>query len=124
MSGHGEKLSRAKQTAIAALLTNPSIAAAASAAGIAERTIYRWLKIHGFQQAYAAARQECVKQALATIQQAMSTAVDVLSEVMSDPKAPASARISAARTVIDNGIKVSEIEKIEQRLSALERRLK
>ena len=124
MSGHGEKLSRAKQTAIAALLTNPSIAAAASAAGIAERTIYRWLKISSFQQAFAAARQECVKQALTTIQQTMTAAVEVLCEVMNDPKAPASSRISAARIVIDNGIRVSEIENIEERLSALEKRLK
>jgi hypothetical protein len=60
MTGHGEKLSRKREQAIAALLTQPTIAAAAKMAGIGERTLRRWLKLPEFASAYDAARREVV----------------------------------------------------------------
>jgi len=44
LKGHGEKLSRKQEQAIAALLTCPTIEQAAKAAGVGETTLWRWLQ--------------------------------------------------------------------------------
>ena len=40
--------------------------------------------------------------------------------VMHDSESPASARVSAAKTILDTAIKAVELEDLEQRLTALE----
>ena len=50
--GHGEKLSRKQEQAIAALLEQPTIDAAAQVVGVSERTIRNWLKVCKFQVAH------------------------------------------------------------------------
>ena len=50
--GHGEKYSRKSQEAIAALLSEPSIEAAARKVGISASTLRRWMKEPDFQQRY------------------------------------------------------------------------
>ena len=47
-SGHGEKLTRKKEQAIVALLTEPTITRAADSAGIAEATLRRWMRLDEF----------------------------------------------------------------------------
>ena len=47
-SGHGEKLTRKKELAIVALLTEPTITKAASSAGISEATLRRWMRLDEF----------------------------------------------------------------------------
>ena len=42
--GHGAKIARKREDAIAALLTQPTVAAAAGVAGIGEKTLRRWLQ--------------------------------------------------------------------------------
>jgi hypothetical protein len=64
VAGHGEKLSRKREKAIAALLTEPTIAQAAKAAGIGEKTLRRWLKSPEFSLAYDAARRELIDVAM------------------------------------------------------------
>ena len=49
MVGHGQKLGRKKEAAIAALLTNRSVDEAARAAGVGATTLWRWLKLPEFQ---------------------------------------------------------------------------
>lgn len=106
--------------AIAALLTEPTIGAAATAAGVGERTLYTWLGDAGFRVVYLAARREAVGQAVAQLQRISSEAVLVLQSVMNDATKPASARIAAARSVLEFSIKAVEMEELEQRLVALE----
>jgi len=50
VSGHGEKFSRKKESAIAALLACPTLTEAASSCEIAESTIRRWLKDETFSR--------------------------------------------------------------------------
>jgi hypothetical protein len=52
MKGHGEKLSRKQDLAIAGLLTEPTIGEAAQKAGVSEVTLWRWLKQADFTSAY------------------------------------------------------------------------
>ena len=61
MIGHGEKLTRKQEAAIAALLAESSIGAAARKARIGEATLQRWLRLPAFAQAYRDARQQLVR---------------------------------------------------------------
>jgi hypothetical protein len=120
MKGHGEKVTRKQELTIAALLTAQSVGAAAQQAGIAEPTLYRWLKDDAFQTAYRDARRAIVQQAIVQVQQATGEAVETLRAVMQDHEAPASAKVSAAKAILETAIKAVELEDLEARLAALE----
>ena len=123
VGGHGEKLSRTQELAIAALLGTSTVAAAAQRAGLAEHTLRNWLKRPGFAAAYRQARARVLDEAIAQIQQATTAAVQTLAAVMADPEAPASARVTAAKEVLATALKVRELDELEARLAALEARL-
>jgi hypothetical protein len=78
MTGHGQKRSRKQEVLIAALLTEPTHAAAAARAGVSEATLGRWLRMPAFQAAYRQARRELVEAAVGRIQAATGQAVDTL----------------------------------------------
>jgi hypothetical protein len=58
MAGHGTKLARKQEEAIAALLTQRNIDDAARVAGIGPRTLLRWMKLSEFDCAYRKARRD------------------------------------------------------------------
>ena len=121
MSGHGDKLSRKQEQGISALLLQPTLIDAATAIGVDERTLRRWLREHGpFQSAYREARRQIVQQAVVQVQHATGTAVHTLLAVMQDANAPASAKVSAAKTIIETAIKAVELEDLEARIATLE----
>ena len=118
--GHGAKLPRRQEQAIAALMSCPTVGAAAASVGVAERTLRSWLKLPGFQKAYIDARQAALQQAMASIHRASSSAVGTLEAVMEDANAPASARVSAAKTVLEMGLRSLDYESLEARIRTLE----
>jgi hypothetical protein len=113
-------LTRKQETAIAALLSEPTMKEAATAAKVGETTLWRWLQEDDFHTAYMTARRETVKQAIAQLQNTTSEAVAVLKEVMSNKSANDFARISAAKAIIEYSIKAVEIEDLAQRVEELE----
>jgi len=119
-SGHGERLTRKQEQAIAALLAHPTLEAAASVVGVNAVTLTRWMRVDTFREAYMQTRREAVSQAVATVQAATGEAVDTLRAVMRDTEAPAGSRVSAAKAVLDTAIRGIELEDFERRLTALE----
>ena len=115
---HG--ISRKQGTAIGALLSRPTISAAAESVGIGESTLRRWLKDGDFLTAYRAARREAVSQAVGHLQGACSVAVVALTDISQDVNCPASARVSAARTVLELALKGVELEDLAVRVEQLE----
>jgi hypothetical protein len=77
MSGR-TKLNRKQETLIAAMLTEPTLAAAAAKAGISPATLYRWQKSPRFAAAYEAARHQIVDNSIARLQRSADAAVDAL----------------------------------------------
>ena len=63
------------------------------------------------------------EQAIAQIQWVLPEAVQPLLNVMSDGAAPASAKVFAARALLDSGFKVVEIEDLERRIGKIEKNL-
>jgi hypothetical protein len=76
--GHGDRLPRRYELAIASLLSESTIAAAAARTGVAEATLARWLRRPDLQTAFRAARRQVVEVAVAQLQAATSEAVQTL----------------------------------------------
>lgn len=85
MKGHGSRLGRKKEAAMAALMTHRNTEEAARAAGIGRRTLIRWLQLPEFQAAYREARRAAVSQSDARLRQASGAAVSTLWKIMLDP---------------------------------------
>jgi hypothetical protein len=120
MAGHGAKLGRKMEDAIAALLSQRSIDDAARVAGIGARTLLRWLKLPEFDAAYREARRKAFSQSIARLQQGSAAAATTLLKVMLDASTPQSTRVRAAESVLNHAAKAIEIEDIEARVAALE----
>jgi hypothetical protein len=117
-----EKLTSRQEKAIIALLNEPGVRKAAIAADVPERTLYSWLKLSSFQEAYAEARREAMRQATARLQQGSVAAVNVLLMMMARDATPAALRLSAAKTILELSYRASELDDLDQRLRALEER--
>jgi hypothetical protein len=121
MAGHGAKMGRKREAAIAALLSQPNVDQAARVAGVGARTLWRWMKEPEFDAEYRAAKRAAFGQAVARLQQGTSAAATTLLKTMIEPNTPASVRIRAAECVLNHAMKAIEIEDIEARVSELER---
>jgi hypothetical protein len=118
MPGHGEKLARKKEQAIAALLTAPSITEAAAAAGVAEKTLRLWLLDRDFLAGFREARRQVVETAIARLQHASYKAVDALERNLNCGH-PGS-EIRAALGILDKAISAVELMDLAGRVEDLE----
>jgi len=120
VSGHGTKLKRKLEEAVAAMLTQRNIEEAARSIGVSPATLMRWQKLPEFQTAYREARRAAVGQATARLQQGTSAAATTLLKMLIDPNIPASVRVRAAEAIFNHSAKAIELEDIEARVTALE----
>jgi len=112
------KLSRKQQAAIAALLTEATLAEAAEKVGVVERTIRNRQKLPEFQAAFRAAAKEVLDRAIGRLQKASGEAVDTLRKNLSS--GAASVEVRAAQIIIDQSAKFLELGDLEERLATLE----
>jgi transposase len=117
MIGHGEKLTRKHEQAIAALLSTPSIPEAAKVVGIGEATLWRWLQLPDFSAAYRAARRQVVERAVAELQAAASEAVETLKRNLTCGKPEAENR--AAQIILEQAVKGIELVDLQERVERL-----
>ena len=122
MAGHGERMTRAQEQAIAALLTEPTVEAAALKAGIGYRTLKGWLQVPAFKEAYRQARTEVLERVVAQTLAACGEAVGTLrANLGCDTPA---ARNTAAKTILETATRGVELLDLEARLAALEEQRK
>lgn len=121
---NNDNLSSKQHKAIAALINEPTITAAARAVGVGERTLFTWLSEPNFAEAYRLARREAVSAAIANLQRSASDAAKVLADIMNDVEEKGATRLMAAKTVLEMSIKAVEIEDLEKRIEVLESNLK
>lgn len=118
MVGHGEKIGRKMQEAIAALIRCKTVGLAAAECGVSERSLLRWMKQPEFLAAYREARRQVVEQAIAQTQQAAAQAVETLVEALGADKA--SDRIRAAEAILDRALEGTQLLDLAERLAELE----
>ena len=116
-----EGLPAAQEKAIQALLCCVTVEAAAKKAGISGRTLHRWLKEPGFRQSHLAARRQVMEQAVGSLQRASLGAVEAL--VRNLKCGVPTVEVSAARVILDAGLKGVEMLEFADRLAAVEESL-
>jgi len=117
-------LTPAQRRAIAALLTERDVKAAAKAAKIAERTLYRWVTESAtFQTELQAAERAAIDAAIRRLADLTGQAVDTLQEVMSNKEATPGARVQAANIALSRLLDLKELAELERRLTAIEQTL-
>ena len=116
--GHGERLSRRQEQAIAALLVEPTLEAAAKRIGIGEATLLRWMQVPTFQAAFQAARREIVEGAIRNLQQTAAEAVACLRRNLSSGQ-PAT-EVRAADAILNHVLRNIDRIELEERLRNLQ----
>ena len=111
-------MSHKQEQAIAALLSEATVASAAEKARVAEVTLYRWLKLPDFVAAYREAGREVVEKAIAQLQQSSWAASTTLVRLLGSGSD--AIRLRAAQTILDQANKGLEMIDFEERLAALE----
>ena len=105
---------------LSALIATKTIGAAAVAAGVSERTIYSRLADDDFRAEYERRQNMTLDAACKALQAAMTDATDVLTSIMKEASTSPAARISAARSVLEYGYKLTELTDLAARVAALE----
>lgn len=113
-------LTAKQQRGLAHLLAEPSIATAARAARINERTMRRWLEEPEFERAYRAGRRRLIDTVLARLQATGDEAVQALARNLHSEKD--SVQVSAAKAIIEQLVKVGELLDLADRVAELEAR--
>ncbi len=112
------RLSPRKRRAIAALMSAKDSRSAAQAAGVGERTLYRWLGEPAFKAGLESAEAELAASARRELWARLTGAIEKVDAVMRTNKP--SDQLRAAQTIIDYALKFRDMDVIEQRLAALE----
>lgn len=120
MDANGRELSTKQSKAIAALLSERSIDAAAKAAGIGQTTMHRWLNDDLFVAALRQAEAGLLDAATRRLLALQGDAIDALQNVLQDGDTPPGTRVQAARVVLEAMLKLRDSWQVEQRLTMLE----
>jgi hypothetical protein len=117
--GHGDKYSRKREQAIAALLNCPSITSAAKSIGVSERTLRMWMKKPQFAADYRRARVAIVEHSFAQVQLLTGVVPTALKEVLK--KGTPGERLRAISMIIGIAVKAVDTADTQARLEAMER---
>ncbi len=118
VKGHGEKLTRKQEQAIAALLSSGTVKAAAERSGVSEVSLWRWMQLPEFQAQYRAVRRQVVERAVSELQAATGEAVETLRRNLNCEQA--NVEIRAAQIIIEQAVKGVELIDLQERIERLE----
>ena len=110
-----------RQKIIAALLYCNTQKEAAARAGVSECTITRCLHDPDFIAEYEAQKKSIIKSAAEQIQRSFAPSITALRAITEDEKAGKTARVQAARALLEYGVKLAEYTDLEARITALEK---
>jgi hypothetical protein len=120
MSGPRERITRRQEQAIASLLACSTLTDASVACGVAESTLRRWLRNEAFSRRYRQERALMLGGTITLLSQKCAGAVGTLASIADDREAPAGARVSAARALIELRLKGGVQDDLEERVAELE----
>ena len=120
-SAAADGLTGRQAKALEALLQEPTMARAAAAAGVGERSLRRWMTEPVFRDAVFRARREAFGQAIWLTQRYAAGAVATLVKVMGDAAAPPSSKVAAAGMLLKFGREGIELDDLAERVEMLER---
>jgi|GEM_PF-473697 len=116
-----EKFTPKQSKALSCLLSCSSLKRAAEKAGCDRSTLNRYMADLAFTTELNRLRFLQLSAAAGSLQRNAERAAGILFEIAEDIDAPFSVRLSAARTILEAGIKFAETINLEERLTELER---
>ncbi len=105
-----------------AVLSAPTLREAAHLAGVSEASAWRYLQSPAVRQELAERQDGILGHVARRLASEMGKALDVLSEVMQDEAANPGPRVSAAKAVLESGLRLAELVSLSERVAELERR--
>jgi len=120
-----KKLTPKQEAAVRALLTSKNVGEAAGAVGVSERTLYRWLADPDFRAALSVAEGDLLDAATRRLLTLQDDAIGAFEDVLTGgPDVTDTARLRAAQAVLDYLLKLRELRSVEERLTALEAKVR
>lgn len=114
------ELTRKQETFIAAMLSMPTIMAAAQHVQVTDKTAHAWLKLPHVQEAYQQARKEAFDKSLQVLMTGTSSALSTILSIMKDSENSPGVRLRAAQIWLEKAIEVHKNEDLEARIQELE----
>jgi DNA-binding transcriptional ArsR family regulator len=111
---------RADARLLSALASGISVAEAARATGLSQRTVYRRLADPAFRKQLSGLRDELVTDALAGLARSAAKAVETLRRLLEARNEHV--QLGAARALLDQLLRLREGVELAERVAALERR--
>jgi phage terminase small subunit len=115
-----DTLTGKQRKAIAAILTWPTKEAAAKAAGISERQLFRWLDEPEFRAELKRAENELIQAAGTRLTAGLTLALDTLAELVKGAQSE-SVKRAAANDWMNHQFKNQELRTLAERIDELER---
>ena len=112
-----------REKALAALLSSDTQAEAAQKSGIGERTLRSYLADPDFNAEYRRRKRQLVTEATKQIQASYQAAINALRGIVEGEKSSESGRISAARALLEYGLKFTDTNEIMIRMEEIEKQL-
>ena len=106
--------------ALDALLSSPSVAAAARACGLSERTIWRYLADDGFKTELRARQNRAIKATTAALTGMAGRAVQALRDLLNDAETPPSVKARVALGWLRERRAAVELDDLAERVALLE----
>jgi phage terminase small subunit len=119
--GENDRITTKQRRFLAALAGARSVRDAAEAAGIGETTAWRYLRDEAVRAELAGQQSAMLQVATRGLAEDLAQARAVLMAVMGNEKASPSARVNAARAVLEHGLRYAELVSLDERITALER---
>jgi len=107
----------------AALLSAVSVREAARQVGVGETTAWRYMRIPAMRRALASRQAAVLGQASHRLAAEMAAALDTLGSIVRDVQVAPGTRVSAARVILESGLRMAEMVTLTERVTALEERM-
>ena len=118
-----DELNRNQVRAIDALLASPSVAAAARACGLSERTVWRYLADPEFKAELRRRQDQAIAATSAALAGLSGRAVEALRDLLADSECSQSVKARVALGVLSARREATELDDLSERVAELERRL-
>lgn len=112
---------RKDELIISALISNPTVRAAAAICKVSEAQIYARLRNAEFKAKYDRARRELLAQSTAYLQGITGEALQKMYSIMNDPDAAPQVQLNAANAIASNSLKMTEQADILAQLEELKK---
>lgn len=106
---------------IAALFSTSTNREAAKACGLSEKQFYTRLSQPELKAKLATARAQLLEGATSAIQARVGEAVETMTNIMHDEKAPPQTRLNASGEILRNALRMGEMLDVVKRVADLER---